>query len=77
MSNPELVQQFNNTLMKKLVSTLAEKYALWKWAKLRNTIYSTFGKKSSKTYDWFDSKATAMMPVIEVKMVSISPVHYL
>ena len=49
MSNPELVQQFNNTLMKKLVSTLAEKYALWKWAKLRNTIYSTtldtFGKK--------------------------------
>ena len=64
-------------MIKKVVINLTEKSAFGKWAKLRNTIYSTFGKKSSKTYDWFDSKATAMMPVIEVKMVSISPVHYL
>ena len=54
--------------MKKLGSTLTEKSALRKWDKLCNTIYSTalntFGKKTSKTCDWFDSKANVMMPVI-------------
>ena len=71
MSNTDLIQQFNNTLKKKLESTLTEKSALRKWDKLRNTIYSTaldtFGKKTSKTCDWFDSKATVMMPAIEDK----------
>ena len=71
MSKPELVQQFNNTLMKKLESTLTENSALGKWAKLRSTIYSTaldtFGKKSSKTYNWLDSKAAVKMPVVEDK----------
>ena len=71
MSKPELVQQFNNTLMKKLESTLTENSALGKWAKLRSTIYSTaldtFGKKTSKTSDQFDSKVTVRMPVIKDK----------
>ena len=71
ISKPEFPQQFNNTLMKKLGRTITEKSALGKWAKLRNTIYrtvvDTFGKKTSKTCNWLDSKATVMMPVIEDK----------
>ena len=71
MSKPELVQQFNNTLMKKLESTLTENSALGKWAKLRSTIYSTaldtFGKNTYKTCGWFNSIVAVMMPVIEDK----------
>ena len=37
MSKPDLIQQFNSTLNKKLVSTLTEKSALRKWDKVRNT----------------------------------------
>ena len=61
--------------MKKLGSTLTEKSALRKWDKLCNTIYSTalntFGKKTSKTCDWFDSKANVMMPVIVNKQSAL------
>ena len=41
MSKPDLVQQFNNTLKKKIGSTLTENSAFRKWCDLRNTIYST------------------------------------
>ena len=71
MSKPDLVQQFSTSLTEKLGSTPTEKSALSKWEKLRNTMYitalETFGKKTSKTCDWFDSKATVMMPVVEEK----------
>ena len=71
MSKSELVQQFKYTLSKKLGSILTEKSVLRKWDKLRNNIYSIaldiFGKKTSKTCDWFDSKTNVMMPVLEDK----------
>ena len=41
MSKPDIVQQFNNILMKKLGNTFTEKSALGKLNKLCNTIYST------------------------------------
>ena len=69
MSKSELVQQFNNELIKKLRSTIAETFASRKWDKLHNTIHSialdTFRRKTSNTCGWFDSKTIQMMPVIE------------
>ena len=55
LSKPELVEQFYNTLMKKLGSSFAERSTSRKWDKLRNTIHSaaldTFEKKTSKICD--------------------------
>lgn len=42
-----------------------------KWETLQNIIHCTalvtFGKKTSKTHDWFEAKLTEMTPVIEAK----------
>ena len=69
-------KQFINTLIKNLGGTLAEKSISGKWDKLRHTIHSTaldtFGKKTSKTCDWFDFKATVMIPVIQ----DVDTVHF-
>ena len=67
MSKPDLIQQFNNTMKQKLGSTFTEKSALRKWDISHNTIYITaldmFGKNTSKTCNWFDSKATVRMQI--------------
>ena len=34
---------------------------------LYNTALATFGKRSSKSHDWFEAKSTVMTPVIEAK----------
>ena len=35
------------------------------------TALATFGKKTSKTHDWFDAKSTEMRPVIEAKRTAL------
>ena len=46
-----------------------------KWEILRDTMHgtalATFGKKNSKTHDWFDAKSTEMRPVIEAKRTAL------
>ena len=46
-----------------------------KWVILRDTMHrtalATFGKKTSKTHDWFDAKLTEMSPVIEAKRTAL------
>ena len=41
------------------------------WEALCDTMYrtalATFGKRSSKSHDWFEAKSTVMTPVIEAK----------
>ena len=46
-----------------------------KWEILRDTMHrtalATFGRKTSKTHDWFDAKSTEMRPVIEAKRTAL------
>ena len=47
-----------------------------KWETLCHTMYrtalATFGKKSSKSHDWFEAKANVMTPVIEPKRAALA-----
>ena len=47
-----------------------------KWEALRDTLYctalATFGKRFSKSNDWFEAKSTVMTPVIETKRPALA-----
>ena len=49
-----------------------------KWEALRDTMYrtalATFGRKCSKSHEWFEAKSTVMTPVIEAKRAA--PAEY-
>ncbi|XP_047485900.1 uncharacterized protein LOC125036983 [Penaeus chinensis] len=70
MSQPDLVQQFAETFESKY-ETPPPASATEKWKVLRDTIHktdlATFGKKTSKSHDWFEVILTEMNPVIEAK----------
>ena len=39
---------------------------------MHRTAFATFGKKTSKSHDWFEAKSDAMTPVIEAKRVAFA-----
>ena len=71
MSQPDLMEQFAQTFEKEFGTSQPGDSATEKWEDLRDTIYhtalDTFGKKSSKSHDWFEAKSTVMTPVTEAK----------
>ena len=71
MSQPDLTEQFAQTFEKEFGSWQPGDFATEKWEALPETMYritlSTFGKRSSKSRDWFEAKSTVMTPVIEAK----------
>ena len=38
---------------------------------MHRTALATFGRKTTKTHDWFDAKSTEMRPVIEAKRTAL------
>ena len=71
MSQPDLTEQFTQPFEKEFGSLQLGDYATEKWEVLRDTTYrtalATFGKRSSKSHDWFEAKSTVMTLVIEAK----------
>ena len=71
MSQPDLMEQFTQTLEKESGSSQSGESATEKWEALPDTMYrialATFGKKSSKSHDWFEAKSTVVTPDIEAK----------
>ncbi|KAL1250635.1 hypothetical protein QQF64_018431 [Cirrhinus molitorella] len=71
MSQPDLTQKFAEALEKELDAIQTGDSALEKWETLRNTMHrtalATFGKRTTKTHDWFEAKSSVMIPVIEAK----------
>lgn len=67
-SHTEVEQE---TLEKELSFIQIENSASEKWETLRNTIHctalATFGKRNTKTQDWFKAKYSVMTQVIEAK----------
>ena len=75
MSRPYFAQKFAEAFESEYDANLQDKApptsATKKWEKLRDAIHrtalATFGKKTSKSHDWFQAKAAEMTPVIEAK----------
>ena len=78
-SQPDLMEQFAQTFEKGFGSLQPGDSATEKWEALRDTVYRTalaaFGKRSSKSHDWFEAKSTVMTPVIEAKRASSTNAH--
>ena len=64
MSQPDLTEQFAQTFQKEFGSLQPGDSATEKWEALHDTMYhtalATFGKRASKSHDWFKAKSTVM-----------------
>ena len=73
MSQPDLMEQFAQIFKKEFGALQPGDSATEKWEALRDTMHgtalATFGKRSSKSHDWFEARSTVMTPVIEAKRV--------
>lgn len=80
MSKPDLVQQFAEAFKTEFDAHFQDKTpptsTTDKWETLRDTIHktalATFGKKTSKSHDWFEAKSEVMTPVIEAKRAAFA-----
>ena len=68
---PDLVEQFTVDLERELAASQPRDSATEEWETLRDTMHrtalATFGRKTSKSQDWFEAKSIEMTPVIEAK----------
>ena len=71
MRQPDLVEQFTVDLERELAASQPRDSATEKWETLRDTMHrtalATFGRKTSKSQDWFEAKSIEMTSVIEAK----------
>ena len=69
------MSQFADAFEKEFDAPQSIVSATEKWEILRDTMHrtalATFGKKTSKTHDWFDAKSSEMRPVIEAKRTAM------
>ena len=76
MSQPDLMEQFAQTFEQELGTSQPGDSVTEKWEALPDTKYrialATFGKRSSKSHDWFEAKSTVMTPVIEAKRATLA-----
>ena len=76
MSQPDLTEQFTQTFETEFGSLQPGDFASEKWEVVRDTMnptaLATFGKRSSKSHDWFEAKSTVMTPVIEAKRAALA-----
>ena len=76
MPEPGLVEQFAEALEQELSAAQSGNSATDKWEALRDTMHrtalATFGKKTSKSHDWYEAKSTEMTPAIEAKRIALA-----
>ena len=64
MSHPDLVDKFAVAFNEEVVTSQHGDPATVKWETLRDTMHrtslATFGKKTSKSHDWFEAKSDVM-----------------
>ena len=75
MSQPNLMSQFAEAFESEFGAAQPKDSATEKREILRDTMrrpsLAIFGRKTSKTHDWFDAKSTEMRPVIEAKRTAL------
>ena len=69
MSQPNLMSQFAEAFEREFGAAQPKDSATEseKW----EILLASFGRKTSKTHDWFDAKSTEMRPVIEAKPTAL------
>ena len=71
ISQPDLMEQFAQTFERDFSTSQPGDFATEKWEALLDIMYpaalATFGKRSSKSHDWFEARSTVMTPAIEAK----------
>ena len=76
MSQPDFVEQFAEAFVREYDASQPGDSAPEKWESLRDTMHrtalATFGKKTSKCYDWFEAKSTERTPFIESKHAALA-----
>lgn len=76
MSHPDLVEKFAVAFDEEIDTPQPGNPATLKWETLRDTMHrtalATFGKKTSKSHDWFEAKSNVMTPVIEAKRAALA-----
>ena len=69
MTQPDLIEQFAEAFEVEYDASQSGDTATEKWKTLQDTIYcialAIFGKKTSKSHDWYEAKSSEMTPVIE------------
>ena len=75
MQFPEKVKEFAKSLQDALAAEHQHNSASEKWNYLREciqkTAFATFGRKVSKSNDWFDAKSSEMTPIIDAKHAAL------
>ena len=76
MAQQDLIEQFSTVFEEKVSVMKHAENATERWAELRNIMHdsaiATFGRKTAKSDDWFDAKASEMTPVIEAKRKALA-----
>ena len=76
MTQSDLVNQFTEAFENEYDASQSGDTASEKWETLRDIIHRTaivtFGKKTSKSHDWFEAKASEMTPVIDAKRAALA-----
>ena len=71
MTQPDLMEQFTEAFEEEYDASQSGDTATKKWETLQDTIHcialAIFGKKTSKSHNWYEAKSSEMTPIIEVK----------
>ena len=76
MTQPDLIEQFAEAFEEEYDASQSRNTATEMWETLQDTIHcialAIFGKKTSKSHDWYEAKLSEMTPVIEAKHAALA-----
>ena len=76
MTQPDLIEQFVEAFEEEYDASQSGDGATEKWETLKDTIHcitlAIFGKKTSKSHDWYETKSSNMTPIIEAKHAALA-----
>ena len=76
MTQPDLMEQFAEAFEEEYDAPQSGDAATEKWETLQGTIHyitlAIFGKKTSKSHNWYEAKSSEMTPIIEAKHTALA-----
>ena len=76
MTQPDLMEQFTEAFEEEYNASQSGDTATEKWETLWDTIHcitlAIFGKKTSKSHDWYEAKSSKMTPIMEAKHAALA-----
>ena len=76
MTQPDLMEQFAEAFEEEYDASQSRDTATEKWETLQDTIHcialAIFGKKTSKSHDWYEAKSSKVTPIIGAKQATLT-----